>query len=121
MVPYLFFLTHDGFEGYLLRATNKREKLFLHFKNDDFRNVTRAEAKFQNDDTPENIQFNGITFKKRPPQPIKHEDKRWKHDDDYVIIDIFKNDKNVKELKLSAVNLGNLNKIMDNFDEFLQK
>ena len=34
---------------------------------------------------------------------------------------IFKNDKNVKELKLSAVNLGNLNKIMDNFDEFLQK
>ena len=32
MVPYLFFLTHDGFEVYLLRATNKREKLFLHLE-----------------------------------------------------------------------------------------
>lgn len=121
MVPDLFFLTLNGCEVYLLRAIGKREKLFLHFQKDDFRNVTRAEAKFQDDGIPENIKFNGISFAKHPPQSIKHEDRRWKHDDDYVIIDIFKDGQFIKELSLSATNLGNLNKIMDNFDEFLEK
>ena len=118
---FSFFTQCDDCVVYLLSMPNKREKLFLHFKSDDDRYLFRADAKFQDDNIPENEKFNGISFKLRPVQPIKHVDKRWKHDDDFVIIDIFKNGLPVKELSLSAVNLGNLDIIMDNFDEFLEK